>query len=379
MQKKILYIITKGNFGGAQRYLYDVARHMVSEYEIVVATGTTGTLNSKLSDLLIRNVSVVSLQRDPSTLNDLRSVKEIINLLQTERPHIVHLNSSKAGFNGALACFLYNTLTKKELRCKVIFTAHGWSFKEARNAISKGAFYILHSLTVMMSDITIAVSHATKKELSFLPILESKIAVVHNGTDAGTFLTQKKARAALAPSSPHTYWIGTLSELHPNKGLDTAIRGLAPILKSHPEIGFYIAGEGEERSKLEKIISELELRDSVVLLGYVPNAKEYLKAFDVFTLTSRNENLPYAILESGFAGVPVIASNVGGISEIITNLESGLLMRPNSKKDITQAVSYAIEHTKEMSLSAKRLKTLVSHDFSLKSMISKTAKIYRSI
>lgn len=375
-KQKILYIITKGNFGGAQRYVYDLARYMHSEYEIVVATGTPGKLDQKLSSLGIKTLNIKNLKRDPSIRNDFASIIEIKKIIEDEKPHIVHLNSSKAGFNGALASGLYNLFSKKESRTKVVFTAHGWAFTESRNAVSKLAFYIIHSLTVFLSDTTIAVSKMTKRNLSILPSIASKMVVIHNGIGEETYQTKLKSRNVLAPHSHHKVWIGTLSELHKNKGLDIAIEGLEPILKNHPEIGFYIAGQGEEEASLKKLVAEKGLESSVIFLGYVDNAKQYLKAFNIYLQSSRTENLPYVLLEAGLAGLPVIATDVGGVGEVIDNLKSGMLIRKQSPKDIGNAVTYALEHRTESNVFGKNLKETIKTHFLIKHMIAKTRKLY---
>ncbi len=376
MRKKILYIITKGNFGGAQRYVFDMARYMDSEFDVVVATGEAGLLNTKLQNLGISTREISNLKRNPSLKNDIMSVQEIRTLLKEERPDIVHLNSSKAGFNGALALAIHNLFSPKDSRVKIVFTAHGWAFNETRSLFSKLLFYILHTITILLSDVTIAVSHASKKDMSFLPSLESSMVVIHNGVEEETHLPKSKSRSVLFPESKHSVWIGTISELHTNKGLDLAITALEPILKNHPEIGFYIAGSGEKEDALKKQVSDLGLEESVVFLGYVDNARQYLKAFDVFTLTSRTENFPYVLLEAGLASNPVIATNVGGISEVIKNLETGMLIRPQSTKDINHAVTYALEHRTESQDYGKSLRATVKKHFLVKQMVTKTRKLY---
>src|SRR3989338_6435442 len=106
-KKKILYVITKSNWGGAQRYVYDLAVHFGADekYEIVVALGGTGELKRKLGEKNIRVVELAGLKRDIKILGDIRAFFEILKLLHEEKPNIVHLNSSKAGLLGSIAAF----------------------------------------------------------------------------------------------------------------------------------------------------------------------------------------------------------------------------------------------------------------------------------
>ena len=150
--KKIIYVITKSNWGGAQRYVFDLATHLPkSEFEILVVTGNMGTLTKKLEENEIRVTSVNSLKRDVSFFDEMISFFKILKIFIKEKPDIIHLNSSKAGGIGALAGRIAGIK-------KIIFTAHGWPFKEDRNVIAKSLIYALSWLTVFLSHQTIVVS-----------------------------------------------------------------------------------------------------------------------------------------------------------------------------------------------------------------------------
>lgn len=128
-------------------------------------------------------------------------------------------------------------------------------------------------------------------------------------------------------------------------------------------------------AELQALIQEYHLEEKVFLLGDIPDAKKYLKAFDIFTLTSRTEALPYTILEAGLAGVPILATRVGGIAEIITNGVDGVLVRPNSE-DIYQGLSYIISQPQKRAAYAQKLQQKIQKDFSLTQQISQTMKVY---
>ena len=138
-------------------------------------------------------------------------------------------------------------------------------------------------------------------------------------------------------------------------------------------------GEGEERKNLEEIIKNNNLEDSIFLIGNVKNASSYLKAFDIFTLTSITEALPYAILEAGKAEAPIIASNVGGISEIIDDMRSGILLQPKKPKEISDAIEYFINYPDKKEIFSKLLKEKIDEEFSLDKMVSETIRVYNII
>jgi L-malate glycosyltransferase len=377
-KKRLLFIVTKGNFGGAQRYVFDLAVGLKKEYDVSVATGEPGLLHTKLHKENIKTITTPSLQRDINVAHNLSSVWELVQTLKETAPDIVHANSSMAGFITSLAVHTYNIFyAPKDKKTKFIFTAHGWAFNEkSRSASSKFLFYILHTVTVILSHKTISVSNQTKKELAMMPFVDKKITVIHNGIKSKRLISQKNARLKLSPASEFKTWLGTLSELHKNKGLDTALKGLAPVLKENPDIGFFIAGDGEEKESLINLSKKLGISNQVIFLGFVQDAQKYLKAFDIFTLTSRTECFPYVLMEAGLAKNPVIATDVGGISEIIENLYSGMLIRPNSPIDVSHAVAYALEHTKELKEFGINLHESVKTNLSIEKMIKETQEVY---
>ena len=135
-------------------------------------------------------------------------------------------------------------------------------------------------------------------------------------------------------------------------------------------------GEGEERKNLEDIIKKNGLENSVFLVGNMENASSYLKAFDIFTLTSITEALPYAILEAGKAEVPIIASNVGGIPEIITAGQTGVLIPPENAEATAEAISSLMANGLEREILGRNLETFVRNNFSLEQMVEKTVALY---
>lgn len=369
---KVLFLITKGNFGGAQRYVYNLASHLPKEkFEPIVACGKGDSLQAKLSEKAIRSITLESSQRDINILKDFKAFLEIKKIIRTEEPHILHVNSSKAGGLGALAGRMLGVK-------KIIFTSHGWAFNENRGAFQKFLIYFLHWITVILSHQTIAVSYKTARDIAWMPFIKHKIKVVHNGLDDFKPLSKKEASETLIRPDKDTMVLFSISELHKNKGLDVAIRGISQLPSAYKErIIYYIAGEGEERSSLEKIIFESGLSNHVHLLGYAENAKKMLSGADVFLFPSRNENLPFAVLEAGYVELPIIATSVGGIPEIIEDMKNGILIHPNNSKEIAEAIIYAFEHKEKCKEFGEEIKKTVTNFFNLDKMLSETIKIYQ--
>ncbi len=367
---KILYIITKGNFGGAQRYVFDLASSLPKEeFDTVVAFGQAGTLAEKLKEADIRTIEIKSLSRDINPLLDTKSFFELIKIIKKEKPDTIHLNSSKIGGIGSLVgrlLFVKN----------IIFTAHGWAWNENRGFASKNIIKFLHWLTIVFSHKTIIVSKNSAEQIKRWPSISKKIKIIHNGISAFDLEEKTEARKKINPSFIENTLIGTTSELHKNKGLDYLIEAFYEVSKKYQESRLVILGEGEERENLTRLISEKKLQDKVYLAGYVKDAKRYLKAFDIFTLTSRTEAFPYSILEAGFAGLPVIASDVGGISEIIENQTNGILVKKGAIKEIEKSIMALLENEATRNIYGKNLKEKIEKNFSQEEMVRKTIALY---
>ena len=208
------------------------------------------------------------------------------------------------------------------------------------------------------------------------------MVVVRNGLATINFLDRPTARVALLgepaiAARSHSWWLGTISELHKNKGLEYLIRAVKILCQSAAaDLTLVIIGEGEERKNLEDLIKELKLENTVFLLGRRENAAQYLKAFDIFTLTSVTEAFPYTILEAGAAGLPVVASGVGGIPEIIKSMESGILVKPRSPSEIAKALEFFLANPAKMSQFGQTLQQRVVKEFSTTRMVKQTIDVY---
>jgi len=370
MKKKVLFVITKSNFGGAQRYVFDLATSFSTSYDVAVASGGTGILQEKLQEKNIRIIPLISLQRDVSVIKDIKSFFELIKIFKKEKPDIVHLNSSKIGGLGGLAARIAGVP-------RIVFTGHGWAFNEKRPFLQKKAILFLHWVTIVLSHVTIAVSQKIKKDICTLPFISKKIKVVYNAVAPIDFLPRQTAREMLGIASlpPNTLVLGTISELHKNKGLDIALRGFTEFRDKHPQSHFVIIGEGEERKNLETYITQNRLSKQVTLTGFVKDASRYLKAFDIFSLTSRTEAFPYVPLEAGLAELRVIASRVGGVPEVIGNGISGILIEPEKPSDFAAALVHVIEDPKNIHL-GKVLRTRVEKEFNHDTLIFHTKDVY---
>ena len=381
-KKKVLFMITKSNFGGAQRYVYDLAVNLPKEqFDVAVAFGgtgkpgaQTGMLHRKLEQAGIRTVTITHLARDMFPLFDIRAFFEIISLLQRERPHVLHINSSKAGGLGAVAGRFAHTP-------HIVFTSHGLAFEESRAWFSKKFMYFFTWLTFVFSHTSILISQDSYRKAGRMWFLKNKLKLIHNGVPEIEFVETKSARNALQQKSSSTLamgttWIGTISELTKNKGLFYLLEACARLNEIGKNFICVIIGEGEERERLQKSIDALGLTDTVYLLGYIEDAAQYLKAFDIFTLTSVKEGHPYVLLEAARAKLPVVASDIPGVTDIIEHATTGLLSKSQNMAQIKDNLGILIEDVRLRAQYGNALKDKVGRDLSFQEMLNKTFALY---
>lgn len=364
---KILLVITKSNWGGAQKYVYDLATELrLRGHETHVAVGGNGELIDRLQ---ASNIPVHTLGKLKNNMNPFSSVFalfELVALYKKIRPNVVHLNSSKVGLFGALAGRVTRVPT-------IVFTAHGWPFNEERPRWQRALLRGLMLLTAYISHKVIAVSQKTLNDLRAPRSIRKKSTVVHNGIREISFKaatafyeekrTMRKEKVALV----------SIGELHPSKGFDLALSYLHNLTDLSWE--WFILGEGKERAKLTGLIRNYNLEDRVHLIGHTKEAATYLESFDLFFLPSRTEALAYVVLEALQTNLPIVASNVGGIPEIIAH-DTGSTLIDIRNKAATETLRQILSSPVQKVTDAER--ETLRKEFSLERMINKTVEVYQN-
>lgn len=304
---KILYAVTKSSWGGAQRYVFDMATaSKTAGHDVVVAFGGAGQLKDKLEAAGIRTISL-PIENKASLGAILHTKKILQNIFLQEKPDVIHLNSSLVGISGALAA---RSASRRNKIKKVIFTDHGWAFKEARSLFQKMAIWCVSWLTALLVDRVIAVSDDELRLTRGMPFVGNKAVRIYNGIDANMQFGSGQIIRDAFPVGAHI--TGTVGDLTKNKNQISLIEEA----QNKPDMYVAIVGEGELRPYLENKIKEYKLEDRIKLFGFQP-AADVMKGFDTFALPSIKESLGYVILEARAAGILVVANRIGGIPEAL--------------------------------------------------------------
>ncbi|MBT4349911.1 glycosyltransferase [bacterium] len=383
--KKILYLVTQTKWGGAQKYVLELAQYFSKDNEVHIAFGETENQNPKFFSIAkkynIKTIPIHKLKRSIDPKKEITATREIKKLLNKENYHLIHLNSSKAGLIGALAAKMYN-LSPLNIRVRIIYTAHGFVFNEPLAKIEKIAYKFSERFSTSIQHIVITVSDFDKKSAIDNKVCSPhKMFTIHNGLDFSqyNFLNRELAREKLNLDYDKKYF-GTIASFYKTKGhtyLIDAIKLLVEqksgLIKNHQWI---FIGDGPEKKDLEQKIIDNKLQEFIKIVPAKDDDWRYLKAFDYFILPSVKEGLPYTILEAGLAGIPTIASKVGGIPEIITNNETGLLTTPANPLSLKAAMRKLAKDHNLADKIAEKNKENIKNNFSLEKTLHKTEELY---
>lgn len=388
---KILFVITQGDWGGAQRYVYDLATHLnPGEFNVSVAVGaeTQGELVEKLK---ARRISVYPLHRLRRSMNPLTNglfIIELRRLLAKLSPDVVHFNSTNAGVFGPFAVWLHKLILhfspqSPRLRPpKVIYTAHGFPFQEP-GALRRIIFSLAERLAAPLRDRTICVSRADyqaaiRKGIAAPP----KLLHIPNGVDAESLdlLPAREARQELFPDLPeNAILVGAISNLYPNKGFRYLVEAAALLKKESANIRFAIAGSGPEEAFLRMLISRRGLTKQFHLFPYRESGARFLRAFDIIVSPSIKEGLPYFLIEASLAERAIVASAVGGVPEIINNRESGAVVPPKDPAALAWAIRELADSKQLRDEFGVRASSHARAQFPLTRMIQNTERCYLSV
>ncbi len=373
-KKRILYGVTKLDWGGASRYVFDLASAFSSRYRVTVMGGSSGMLSEKLDAIGISVIELSGLGRDMRWFGELRHLFQIIQTIRRYRPDILHLNSPKMAGLGAVAGRILGVP-------KIIVTIHGWSFAEDRNTVSKTLILFFSWLTAVFAHHVILINTKDYRAVLRFPFIpKMKFSLVHNGVAREPVKKREDARKELLDVlgtaanliSREKLWIGTVTELIENKDPETLVRAVSRL---HTPLPCIIIGRGPKEKDLKTLTERLQV-PHVAFAGFLPRAAQLLKAFDIFILSSTKEGLPYVLLEAGQAGIAVLATSIDGVRDIIENEKTGLLVSPKSPGNLARAIESLAANQELREHLGKNLQRKVAENFSFERMTRAIEAIY---
>lgn len=372
MKKRIIYFITKSYWGGATKYIIDLASGLDrNSFEIIIAAGGRGALYEKATELKFDYIEIPHFERRVTLLGDILSFFEVLKILWQTKPDIIHINSSKAGGVCGLAIFIFKFLNFKPL---TIFTAHGWAFHEARPKWQLFLIRLLSKITCFFYDRVICITTFDYNSALRYKISEQKkLVLIHNGLNNLDlkFLKKSEAQQKLLGGERELV-VGTVGEWVRNKGWDILLEAMPPLFEKYPGLTLTLVagGEGPEQERIA--------HERIKIIENLPGAASHLKAFDVFVFPSRKEGLPYALLEASLAELPIIATAVGGNFDIVESDKTGVLIPPENPEILQRTLDKFLQNLKQVKKLGQAARRKVASEFSLSKMRVETYKLYTS-
>jgi glycosyltransferase involved in cell wall biosynthesis len=319
---RLLILITLAEVGGAQTYVAQLLPALVGRFDVTVAAWGPGPLRDATARAGARYVALEHVRRELDPWQDLRGLVELVRLFRRERPHIVHANSSKAGFLGRLAA----AITGVPIR---IFTVHGWAFSAYSGIASKLYLWSDRLMRPLTTTIVCVAESERASGLRAGTCTRDRTVVIHNAVDAG-------AMPVADPGDGTPPVLVSVGRFKYPKDFVTLLKALALVGGS--AFRTLIVGDGPDRPLIERELRELELDATVELTGERADVPRLLADADVFVLSSRSEGLPLSVLEAMAAGLPIVATRVGGVPELLTDDETGLLVPPANAEALATAL-----------------------------------------
>jgi glycosyltransferase involved in cell wall biosynthesis len=357
--KKVIFLFTPGPIGGAEKIvLYGVKSLIEAKIDVEIWVIKEERV-PHIAEAFIKLLSAEGIKPtifSSHQIYDRGLLKQLKTSFSEKRPDIIHAHGFKAAF------YAHFTTPKA---AKLVITHHG----KTGHTLKVKIYEFIEDQIMKRSDAVIAVSQDMKNVLSVSGIDKNKIMVVEN------FMTTKVLTKKPTDTMPlKLLFVGRLS---PEKGCSVLIDAMKLVQKD--DFCLTILGDGLEREMLQKKVKDLELSGAITFAGFKQNVNDYLSICDAIVMPSFREGQPLSLIEACCMGVPVIASNVGGIPELVMENQNGHLCAPGNPQDLSQALIKLLSNIKGLSTAAEALSSSYVERFSSQTWAKKTISIYESV
>lgn len=356
---RILYVITRAHWGGAQAHVFDLMNHAINKGdECILVVGENGELTERAQKIGIKVYVVPSLIREINICKDIMAIKDLVLIIKKYKPDLLHAHSSKAGIIGRLAA--------KFTGIPVIFTVHGWAFTEGVSKNKRIIYLWIERLFARLCDKIICVSEYDRQlALKHKVAKKESLITIHNG------VSEFDISVSRAPQEKVV--IIMVARFSPQKDYKTLLLALKDI---NSPIEVLLVGEGELLQSSKQLASELNLNEKVKFLGMRKDVKKLLSRSDIFVLVSHYEGLPISIIEAMSAKLPIIASNVGGVSELVEDGFNGFLIKRGDYRDLNNKLNILINNKELREKMGRKSYQKYKDEFTIERMLDKTFKVY---
>ena len=335
MAKKTIVHIAQ-SAGGVAEYLYMFLKNFKGkEYENILIASQDYENQLDRFKPYTSNIYIVHMVREIEPKNDIKAILKVRKVLKQIKPDIVYLHSSKAGAIGRIA-LAFNFKTK------ILYNAHGWYFNAQISEKKKKIFAVIEKILAIKTDKIINISKSEyESALKYKIAPEKKMCIIENGIDFTKFENNDKYREETRKKyhiADNEIVIGVVGRLTEQKDPITMIKAFELVHKENKNTRLMYVGSGELEENVKQYAKEKNILDKVIITGWVDNVEKDIPAFDIAVLPSKWEGFGLVLIEYMACNKPIIATNVGGIRDIIHHLNNGILFQPNNIEELYKGI-----------------------------------------
>ena len=378
---KIVRIISRLNIGGPAYNVKILSEGLPQNYDTVLVTGKTDPHEGDMSYVLgetnqVRYVYLPELGRNIHGVKEIVAFVKLFLLLRREKPDIVCTHASKAGFLGRTAAFFARVPV-------VIHTFHGHVFENYFGAIVSKLIIWTERILAKITTKIIAISDTQKEELAqkYKIAPPHKIHVARLGFDLTPFQkppVQKEFLVQKYGFPQNKFLIGIVGRLVPIKNHSYFFQAALEVLKTRQDVHFVVVGDGELRRHLLLEAMRLGIQSSVSFLGWQKELKSIYDVLDLVVLTSKNEGTPVSLIEAQACGKPVIATDVGGVKDIVFHGKNGFVIDANDPKRFANCMTKLLEDASLRAEMGSFGKDLVFENYTQTKLLHHMSQLYQT-
>ncbi len=380
--KKVLFVITRLAAGGAPSVTLSMLKSLRENgYDVELATGLAGKgerdLLPEIKDKDYKVTVIPELVRNVRPLKDLIALGKLRKLMKEGKYDVVHTHTTKAGILGRLAA-------NQAKVPHVIHSPHGHIFHGYFNPVLIKLYVMLETMAARWTQKTITLTEKEKKEYLALGIgVPGEYECIYNGIDVDKYcdpdLSVKAERRRLNISTTATVLltVGRLVHVKGHRHLLEAVASMGH--EESADVHCLIIGDGDLREELESQAHELGISEKISFLGHQNNITPFLMISDLFVLPSLNEGFGLVVIEAMASGLPIIATNVGGVPEIVKDGETGILVSPGESSALKNGILTLLKDREILRQIGNQNRERVQREFSLKQMNDKVEKLYDEV
>jgi glycosyltransferase involved in cell wall biosynthesis len=329
---KIVHLMASPFFGGPERQMLGLAKHLpATTTSFFLTFAESGKGQAFLDQVQAHGFQGMALEHNTP---DLRlAAQEIARRIQKLGADLLTCSGYKPDIIGWLAA--------RQAGIPVVSISHGWTAATLKVRI----YETMDRLVLHGMDAIVCVSEAQAGRVRRAMVPAKKIVMIRNAIDPDAFASPDPAYSALLRQffpSPVKHIVGAAGRLSPEKGFGQLVDAAALVGKLNPDIGFVHFGDGPERSAITRQIAARGLRQRFILAGFRSDATRFFPFMDLMVLPSYTEGLPVVLLESFAAGVPAVASAVGGTPEVLSDGLNGYLVPPGDSAALAQRILHLL-------------------------------------